>query len=903
MTGVQWHSLSVEDTFKELKSSKNGLTDEDVAKRLAKHGPNELTMQKGTSPIIIFLSQFKDLMVIILIIATIISAALEEYIDSVVILIILILNAIIGFSQEYKAEKAIMALQALTAPNATVIRNGKELLVPARELVVGDIILLQTGYMVPADCRLIEAINLKVNESSLTGESKAANKDADKICNEKTFLGDRFNVAFSSTTVEYGRGMAIVTATGMHTEVGHIADMIRKVEFEPTPLQLKLHKLGKQIGAAILALCALVFFVEFFRSGGENVLHILLVSVSLAVAAIPEGLPAVVTISLAIGLRRMLKKRALIRRLPAVETLGSTTVICSDKTGTLTKGVMNIRLIKTLDKTYDVTGEGYEPVGQFTNDGIPVNPSEDATLRVLLTAGAMCNDSKLEEEDNQWVVHGDSTEGAFIVAANKAGINPMDLMEQMPRYAENPFDSERKRMSTVHKDESGNCLVYVKGAMDSVLPYCTKKMTGGSVQPLDEADKVRIEEMNASMANQAYRVLALAYKDSECQIDTKDAESNLIFIGLVGIIDAPRKEAIHAIQECKKAGIHVVMITGDHKLTAMSIARQMGIASKDSLTLTGVELDNMSDEQLFEVVEKVAVYARVSPEHKMKIVDAWKKHGQIVAMTGDGVNDAPALKKADVGIAMGITGTDVSKEAAEMVLTDDNFASIVGSVEEGRRCFDNIRKFIKYTLTSNSGEIWVMLSGPFLGMGLVLLPLQILWINLVTDGLPGLALAFEPTERDTMRRPPYHPQENIIGRRMKWHIIWVGLLMGLISLGIGFWVWRAEADPVTNTMWQTMIFTTLTLSQMGHVMAIRSGRESLFTVGVFSNMKLIAAVSLTFVLQLMVIYAPFMQGIFKTIALPLDVLIMCLVLSTVVFWGVELEKLIYRRKSKSSVQG
>ncbi len=898
MTDSQWHSLSVEETFNKLASSKDGLNETEVSGRLEKYGPNELTMQKGTSPLIIFLNQFKDLMVIILIIATIISAALGEYIDSVVILIILILNAIIGFSQEYKAEKAIMALQALAAPNATVIRNGKEHIIPARDLVVGDVVLLQTGYMVPADCRLIEAINLKVNESSLTGESKAVNKDANKICDKKTFLGDRLNMVFSSTTVEYGRGMAIVTAIGMQTEIGHIADMIRKVEFEQTPLQLKLEKLGKQIGVAILALCALVFFVEIIRSGSDNVLHVLLVSVSLAVAAIPEGLPAVVTISLAIGLQRMLKKRALIRRLPAVETLGSTTVICSDKTGTLTKGVMNIRLIKTLDNTYDVTGEGYEPVGDFASEGIQIDPSEDTGLRSLLTAGALCNDSKLEQEDGQWVVHGDSTEGAFIVAANKAGINGPDIVEHMPRYAENPFDSERKRMSTVHKDGSGNCLVYAKGAMDSILPCCTRKMVGGSIQPLDDADRTQIEEMNASMANNAYRVLALAYKDSECMIDTKDAESNLVFIGLVGMIDAPRKEAIHAIQECKKAGIHVVMITGDHKLTAMSIAKQMGIASEDSISLTGVELDNMSDEQLYDVVEKVAVYARVSPEHKMKIIEAWKKHGQIVAMTGDGVNDAPALKLADVGIAMGITGTDVSKEAAEMVLTDDNFASIVGAVEEGRRCFDNIRKFLKYTLTSNSGEIWVMLMGPFIGMPLALLPLQILWINLVTDGLPGLALAFEPTERDTMSRSPYHPTEDIIDKRMKYHILWVGILMGSISLGVGYYAWKT-ADP----LWQTMIFTTLTLSQMGHVMAIRSGRESLFTVGVFSNMKLIAAVSLTFVLQLMVIYMPFMQEIFKTIALPIDVLIYCLALSTVVFWGVELEKWIYRRRARSSEQG
>ncbi len=900
MADTHWHTLTEDDALSRLSSGRSGITSSEAKSRLEKDGPNELTMQKGTSPIIIFLSQFKDLMVIILIIATIISAALEEYIDSIVILIILILNAIIGFSQEYKAEKAIMALQALAAPNATVIRNGKELSVPARDLVVGDIVLLQTGYMVPADCRLIEAINLKVNESSLTGESKAVNKNADKVCDKKSFLGDRFNMVFSSTTVEYGRGMAIVIATGMGTEIGHIADMIRKVEFEPTPLQLKLEKLGKQIGVAILAICALVFMVEFIRSDGENVLNILLVSVSLAVAAIPEGLPAVVTISLAIGLQRMLKKKALIRRLPAVETLGSTTVICSDKTGTLTRGVMNIKRVRTLDRSYEVDGEGYEPVGEFSAGGEIIDPGSDVTLKQVLMTGALCNDSKLIQEDEQWLIKGDSTEGAFLVAAQKAGFGPNLLNEEYPRIAENPFDSERKYMSTINKNISGQFMVFAKGATDRLLSLCARKLEGGTVQPLTDNDIQRIHKMNDEMASNAYRVLALAYKESSDEIESKNAESNLIFIGLVGMIDAPRKEAIQAIQECKNAGIHVVMITGDHKLTAMSIAKQMGIASKDSLTLTGVELDKMSEKDLFDIVERVSVYARVSPEHKMKIVDAWKKHGQIVAMTGDGVNDAPALKMADVGIAMGITGTDVSKEAAEMVLTDDNFASIVGAVEEGRRCFDNIRKFIKYTLTSNSGEIWGMLSGPFLGMGLVLLPLQILWINLVTDGLPGLALAFEPSEKETMKRSPYHPKENIIDKRMKYHIVWVGLLMGIISLGIGFWVWRGEADPAANTMWQTMIFTTLTLSQMGHVMAIRSGRESLFTVGIFSNMKLIGAVLLTFILQLMVIYMPFMQEIFKTVALPLDVLIICLVLSTVVFWGVELEKFIYRRKAKSS---
>ena len=888
---MNWHTLPSDEVIATLHTSNDGLDEWEANRLLEKHGPNELICQEVTSPLKLFLAQFKDMMVIILIIATIISAALGHYTDSVVILIILILNAIIGFTQEYKAEKAILALQALTVPRATVIRNGREITVPAIKLVVGDLILLRTGDMVPADCRLIEAVNLKVNEAALTGESMAVIKDADVICEKQTLMGDRSNMVFSSTTVEYGRGTAIVVETGMRTEIGHIADMISKVQFEPTPLQLKLHKLGKQLGIVILGLCALLFVIEFIRSGGEDVLHILLVSVSLAVAAIPEGLPAVVTISLAIGLQRMARKNALIRRLPAVETLGSTTVICSDKTGTLTRGVMNIKIIKTLGRTYHVTGEGYEPTGEFHFDEKPVGPGEEPVLHNLLMAGALCNDSDLSYEEEAWLVKGDSTEGAFIVAAGKAGLLKENLHQELPRIAENPFDSERKRMSTIHEHELGKNSAYVKGAMDSVLPHCTMIMDHNEVRPITQEDIQYIEQMHEEMASEAYRVLALAHKESEKTIPIDEAETDLVFLGLAGMIDAPRKEAIESIESCKKAGIKVIMITGDHKFTAMAIARQMGIASEDSLSITGSEINEMAEEQLSYIVEKAAVFARVSPEHKLRIVDALKKRGHIVAMTGDGVNDAPALKMADVGIAMGITGTDVSKEAADMVLTDDNFASIVGAVKEGRRTFDNIRKFIKYTLTSNSGEIWVMMMGPFLGMPLALLPLQILWINLVTDGLPGLTLAFEPAEKNTMSRSPYHLKENVIGRRMKWHIIWVGLLMGIVSLGIGFWAWGRG-----DYMWQTMIFTTLTLSQMGHVLAIRSGRDSFFTIGPLSNMKLLGAVVLTFILQMAVIYTPFMQDIFKTVALPLDVLVICLILSTVVFWGVELEKLYLRRR-------
>ncbi len=886
-----WHDLPLNEVITKLRTSKNGLDGKEANQRLDEYGPNELSGQEVTSPIKLFITQFKNVMVIVLIIATIISAAIGEYIDSIVILIILILNAIIGFVQEYKAEKALLALQAITSPHASVIRNGNEVSESVNELVIGDVILLKTGDMVPADCRLIEAVNLKVSEAALTGESMAVTKDSTIICAEQTMIGDQNNMVFSSTNVEYGRGKAVVVATGMQTEIGRIAEMIIKVEFEPTPLQSKLHRLGTQLGIVVLCLCSLLFMIEYIRSGGENALHILLVAVSLAVAAIPEGLPAVVTISLAIGLQRMASKHALIRRLPAVETLGSTTVICSDKTGTLTKGVMNIKRICTLGESYHVTGDGYEPIGNFTINGNDVEPKGRSSLVRLLTAGALCNDSELMFEEKNWQVRGDPTEGAFVIVAGKAGLLKENLNKEMPRISENPFDSERKRMSTIHEYDSGKNIAYIKGAMDSVLSHCNWVMDHDEVRPITHEDIQYIEQMHTEMANEAYRVLVLAQKESDDIIAIEEAETDLVFLGLAGMIDAPRKEAIESIKSCQKAGIQVVMITGDHKLTAISIAKQMGIFTKGSLLITGLELNEMTDQQLSDIVEKVAVFARVSPEHKLRIVETLKKRGHIVAMTGDGVNDAPALKKADVGIAMGITGTDVSKEASDMVLTDDNFASIVSAVKEGRRTFDNIRKFIKYTLTSNSGEIWVMMAAPFLGMPFALLPLQILWINLVTDGLPGLYLASEPAEKNTMCRSPYHPKENVVGKKMKLHILWVGLLMGIVSLGVGFWAWK-NADP----LWQTMVFTTLTLSQMGHVLAIRSGRDSFFTIGPLSNIKLLGAVLLTFILQLAVIYMPFMQEIFKTVALPFDILIICLVLSTVVFWSVELEKWVLRRK-------
>ena len=908
MAKTHWHTLESDQAMEKLKSGPEGIEANTAKSRLDKYGPNELAVQKGTSPLTIFLSQFKDLMVIILIIATIISAALGEWIDTIVILIIVILNSLFGFFQEYKAEKALLALQKMSAPQAAVIRDGKEVLIPARELVPGDIIILRTGDMVPADARLFESVNLKVNESALTGESKAVVKDFGVLCQEDAFVGDMENMVFSSTMVEYGRGKAVVVRTGMNTEIGRIAQLIRGEQLEQTPLQQKLDKMGRQIGALILLICGLVFVVELIRSGGQNVLELFMVAVSLAVAAIPEGLPAVVTISLALGLQRMVKRHALIRRLPAVETLGSTTVICSDKTGTLTMGVMNIKLIKTLDRSYEVEGEGYEPVGEFSVGGEVIDPGTDATLKQLLMAGALCNDSTLEEEGGRWAIKGDSTEGAFLVAAQKAGMGHGLLNEEFPRIAENPFDSDRKYMTTINNDIAGNFKVFAKGATDRLLTHCTRKLEGGTVQPLTEDDVKKIHEMNDDMASHAYRVLALAYKESDDNIGPEDAESDLIFIGLAGMIDAPRKEAIAAVKECKKAGIRVVMITGDHKLTAIAIARQMGIAGPNSEAFTGQELNKMSDEELFKHVERIAVYARVSPEHKMRIINAWRKRGHIVAMTGDGVNDAPALKKADIGVAMGITGTDVSKEAAEMVLTDDNFASIVHAVEEGRNIYSNIRKFVSFLLSCNVGEVLTIFiatllfsfSEPFL------FPLQILWMNLVTDGLPALALGLEPPDPDAMEHPPKDPDEPPINRQMLASIMVVGIIVAAGTLIAFLWKYDAsltEGTDAWNTMMEearTIAFTTIVLFQMSYVISARSLQLPIYKIGFWTNKYLLAAAGGSVLLQMMVVYVPFFQDIFRTTALPLEDWYVIVPMALSVFVIMEIVKFVRMRTRKSA---
>jgi Ca2+-transporting ATPase len=992
---TNWYRLEAADVLDHLKTDlERGLSQAEVQRRLAEHGPNELIERGLKSPWLILWEQLTAVMVVILIIAAVTSAALGDYKDAVAIVAIVVLNAVLGFTQEYRAEKAMVALKKLAVPTVKVRRDGHVREISARELVPGDVVLLEAGTLVPADGRLLESANLRAQEAALTGESEPVEKSpgalaggdpasvalsSSKGSGQALPLGDRRNMVYMGTVVTYGRGLAVVTETGMGTELGRIAEMIQTVKREPTPLQRRLEQLGRGLAVAALAIVAVVFALGVLR--GEDLRLMFLTAISLAVAAVPEGLPAVVTIALALGAQRMLKRRALIRKLPAVETLGSVTVICSDKTGTLTENRMTVTVLDVAGHTLNLTeilhrgqpvwmpssvgaeeqrsrgaeepgtteagGQGGR--GEFTSALLsPDSPplAEAATmpdtpaarlapsLQLLLAGGALCNDAILElaaactepsgcaqdgrsrsDRTGGLRAVGDPTEGALVVAAAQFGLLKAELERALLRVAEVPFTSERKRMTVVVQSpksevpsqgrgtletpdlglwtsDLGPWTVFTKGAVDSLLEVSNQVQVDSQTEPLTDDWRQRIQAANDRLAQDGMRVLGVAFRPLESLPDDgleETLERDLTFVGLVGMIDPPRPEVKEAVQTCKTAGVRPVMITGDHPLTAQHIARELSIA--DGRVMTGQDLARMSVEELESIVEEVPVYARVSPEHKLKIVQALQDKGQIVAMTGDGINDAPALKKADIGVAMGITGTDVSKEAADMVLLDDNFATIVAAVEEGRVIYDNIRKFIRYTMTSNAGEIWVMLLAPFLGMPLPLLPLQILWINLVTDGLPGLALTVEPAERDTMRRPPYHPQESIFGRRMGRDILWIGLLMGLVSLGMGFWGWSTG-----RSTWQTMVFTTLTLSQMGNALALRAERDSLFTIGLGSNKALLGTVLLTFVLQLAVVYVPFLQGFFKTVALPPGDLAVSLALSMVVFWGVESEKWLLRRK-------
>ncbi|MHB1075186.1 cation-translocating P-type ATPase [Thiobacillus sp.] len=862
-----WHCLDSEAVAAHLDSDLDaGLTAEAAASQLGRVGPNTLHESGRRHPLAMLASQFTDFMILVLIAAAVIAGVIGEPQDAIAIVVIVFLNGIIGFVQEYRAERAMAALKKMASPQARVIRDGRPALIDATELVPGDLVELEAGNILPADLRLTELASFKVDESALTGESQPVDKQLASLQETDLPLGDRLSLAYKGTIVTYGRARGLVVATGMRTELGKIAALLSG-ESGKTPLQKRLARFGQNLAVGVLAICAIIFVAGWLR--GEPPLVMLLTAISLAVAAIPEALPAVVTISLALGAARLVRQNALIRRLPAVETLGSVTFICSDKTGTLTQNQMQTDCVVA-------AGE--------TRAALPI--AEASPWRELGLAMLLCNDAVAADDGT---LSGDPTETALLEAARAAGLTKRDWQETLPRLAELPFDSVRARMSTLHRDGEA-VLMLVKGAPESVLPLCVDQLSETGVVAVDQA---RLRETAERLAAQGLRVLAFAQKRMPRVPDAlvpATLEVGLTFIGLAGLIDPPRPEAAESVAACKTAGIIPVMITGDHPATARAIASRLGIIEDGGRVLTGSELARLSLAEFEHEVESVRVYARINPEQKIKIVQALQDKGEFVAMTGDGVNDAPALKQADIGVAMGKGGTDVAREAAHMTLLDDNFATIVHAVREGRRIFDNIRKFVKYTMTSNSGEIWTIFLAPFLGLPIPLLPIHILWINLVTDGLPGLALANERAERDVMQRPPRPPKESIFARGMWQHILWVGLLMGGVSL-----LTQAWAIHVGTAHWQSMVFTVLTLSQLGHVLAIRSERESLFTQGVLSNAALTGALLLTLALQMAVLYVPWLNPIFKTEPLSLGELAACLALSSVVFVGVEIEKALVRR--------
>jgi len=905
---TEWHSLSKQGALEHLKTSRAGLSGDAVTKRLEEYGPNELMESRATSPLKIFLQQFKGTMVVILIIAAIVSAAVatvqgtvEEWFDAAVIMVIVFLNAILGFVQENRAEKTMQALKELTAPRVKVVRNGVETEVPSKDLVPGDVVILATGDKVSADARLLESVNLKVNEASLTGESVPIVKNADMILEKDAFLGEKTNMVFSGCIVEYGRGRAVITSTGMNTALGKIAGLIQ-TEPEETPLQKRLKVLGKQLGIAVLLISVFIFVAGLIQ--GVDVLSMFLTAITLAVAAIPEGLPAIVTISLALGLQRMVKKKAVIRRLPAVESLGSATVICTDKTGTLTKGEMNIREI-FVGETVKVSGEGFEPVGEFTINGRRMDPLSDERVRWLLNAGVLCNDATLLEEGEKWRIGGDTTEGTLMVTARKAGIDEDQLIDDHPRMFEIPFDSRKKRMTTVNRFGDTR-YAFCKGAMENVLSICTHIRTNEGVIPLTDEMRRTIQDRDAGMASRALRVLALAMREVDgVELSEEPMEREMVLLGLVGMIDSPRTEAIEAIKVSRKAGIKVKMITGDHALTAKAIAKEMGIDPRDDApVMTGRELEEISVEELSERVREVNVFARVAPEHKVKIVDALKSNGEIVAMTGDGVNDAPALRKADIGVAMGITGTDVAKEASEMVLVDDNFASIVSATEEGRGIYDNIKKFVSFLLSCNAGEVATMFIATLIfvdpGMLPFLLPIQILWINLVTDGLPALALGMEPTDPGVMDRAPRDPNKSPITRNMAYRIAIIGIVMAVGTL-LAFWIEYTETGNVTSA--RTVAFCTLVLFQLFYVFSARSEGRTVLDLGLGSNMKLVYAVIASLCLQMVVVYLPIFNEVFRTEPIGLSewAIIIPIALSALILN--EIWKLIKRRRAAGEAPG
>lgn len=870
--GTPWHTQPLEQLLSRLEASTEGLSTEEAERRLQQQGDNQIDAARQRSLLAMLLDQFRDFMILVLLVAAAISGFIGEPQDTIAILVIVLLNAIMGTVQEFRAERAVAALRQMSAPDARVMRDGQLQTVPASELVSGDIVLLEAGELVPADLRLLESEDLQVDESSLTGESHGVTKDPAQLTDNQLPLGDRLNMLYKSSLLSKGRGKAVVVATGMHTEIGQIAELLQGAKSVKTPLQKRLAHFGRYLALAVLAICALVFIAGVLQ--GQPYLLMFLTAVSLAVAAIPEALPAVVTLSLAFGARKLIVQHALVRNLPAVETLGSVTYICSDKTGTLTLNHMSA------EKFY-LAGKQYNDLAMALKQS---KASEFA--RQLCQAMALNNDV----EQNDGKAAGEATELALYEAASAAGFDKQALQQSQPRIGVIAFDSERKRMTTLHQATDA-VIAYIKGAPEAVLPLCQQTLDKTAEDILAEAEK---------LAHQGYRIMALAQRTfSEPPMGTRNGEpldadsieSELQFLGLVALMDPPREEAEQAVKDCISAGITPVMITGDHPGTAMAIARRLGISRHARELISGDELHALSDEQFAKKVEKIRVYARVNPQQKVRIVKALQANGEFVAMTGDGVNDAPALKRANIGVAMGMKGTDVAREAADMVLLDDNFSTIVESIRFGRRIFDNIRKFIKDTMSSNSGEIWTLFLAPFMGLPIPLLPIHILWINLVTDGLPGLAFSAEPAERNIMQRPPRAPDESIFAHGMWQHILWVGFFVGGISIASLAWALAREVD-----YWQTIVFSVLTLSQLFHSLAVRSDSVSIFTLGLFSNLPMLGAVLLTVMLQMMVIYLPALNEIFYTQPLPLYDLAICFVLSSLVLFAVEIEKLLVRRK-------
>ncbi len=929
-----WHSLTVQDVLNALDVDlAKGLTTKEAEARLAEYGPNELAERPRPGFWQLLLGQFNNFIIIILIVAALISLLLGEEIEAGAIIAIVLLNAVLGVIQESKAEEALAALKKMAAPEALVLRDGHRVTIPARELVPGDVVFLEAGNYVPADLRLTQSFNLKIDEASLTGESVPVEKVADVALSEDVSLGDRVNSAFMSTTVTYGRGMGVVVATGMRTQIGLIAEMIQSYETEPTPLQNRLDQLGRWLGWGSLAVCAIVFveaiiqdtnlalissqgLAAYLEQTQEQIVELFIIAVSLAIAAVPEGLPAVVTICLALGMREMVQRHALIRRLPAVETLGSATVICSDKTGTLTQNEMMAVRLYVANLRLDVSGRGYEPEGEFTNYGTPTDPHDNREIMALLTASLLCSDAVLEVESNdqngrdgQYRIVGDPTEGAMVVAAAKAGLRREEVEGWFPRVAEVPFDSDRKRMSTIHRLDGRNPSVpalpveteyvaYVKGAPDVMLPLCSAILEDGRDVPLNPSRRQHIDNTIRDLGRDGLRVLAVAYRPLDQipeEVTPDTIEKDLTLIGLVAMIDPARPEVSPAVERARRAGIRTMMITGDYPDTARAVAEEIGLLRPDGQVITGAEMRDMSDEELIRRIEDVDVFARVSPQHKVRIVEALKARGHVVAMTGDGVNDAPALKRASIGVAMGITGTDVSKETADMVLTDDNYASIVSAVEQGRIIYSNIRKFVYFLISCNMAEIMVIFLSTLVGMSSPLNAIQLLWLNLLTDGAPALALGMEKGDPDIMEQPPRPVKEPIINRLMV-----VGIVVQTIAITAAvltaFYVGRIW-DPSNPMLAQTMAFVTLSASELVRAYTARSERASLFRLGVFSNKYMQYAVLVSILLLLGAVYLPFLQPIFDTV--PLTAREWKVVLPLLLVPGIvaELTKAVTRRRT------